>query len=1346
VRSAWRPFVPDQAVQAIREHPDRIPVGAATRTDAVVLFADIAGFTPMSESLATLGRFGSEELSRILNDYFGSMIERAVAYGGTVARLTGDAMTVLFSRDRAAPTDSARRAVQCALDMQAAMAGFQAVETRGGTFRLAMRAGLAAGSVLGTIAGDPEVRVEYVVAGRPVDRAAAVEQRAAIGEVAVDGGLLGPDEEIDAVELRGGAYLVRRVRAPVARSPAPQPQPIEEGTSARLAPFLHPAIAERLRTGRRELVNEHRKVTVAFVGFPDLSEDDPEAATSLQAYLAAVVRTIDRYGGHLSQVDTGDKGSLLMLTFGAPVAHEDDPERAVGCCLELLRLPGGPFRAGVTTGSVFCGEIGSELRRHYTVVGDSVNLAARLLQEAQAGQLLIDAPTFERVESSAVGERLQPITVKGRTGPVTAWAVRATRDRPGLRLLEPVAVGPLVGRDAEVRTIRTLAGRARGGRGQVLCLSGEAGIGKSRLVAEAVAAGERFGFAVHGGACRSYGTTTGYLVWRSILAGLLDVDPALPLEQQRAAVLRRLAASGSDWAERAPLLTPVLGLPIPDSGLTRSLDPQARVELLRWMLVDLVRREAEGRPLLLVLEDCHWIDPPSRALLELLAHNLADRPVLVVAAARSEVAGVSPLAPLARLGHGIELSLEVLPPPAAEELATERLRASYGAGVELPAEVVRGIADRAGGNPFHLEELVAFLHARGIDPSDPRRLAAIEIPDSLHRLVQARLDQLDEGEQATVKVASVIGRVFRARWLWGSYPEVGSPEEVARHLEHLDALGLTPLRSAVPEAEYGFKHAIIQEVAYDSLAFGMRQTLHEAVGGFIEEVYADRLDEYVDVLAHHYAHTRNEDKQRVWFRAAADAAKAGYANEAAVEQYERLLPLLTPEQTGDVLLQVGGVWHLVGRWADAEQAYRRAIEVAAATGDRALLAASTRDLGILIMRTRSYTEGVALLDEAAAELEALGDVRGLAVALDRLAFAAIQQGAYTDAAKAADHHLAIATQAGDSREVSGALHNLGLVAWDAGRRDEALELLCRALDAAAEAGDRRGEGRIASDLAAVHAEGGAHRPMVEYLGQAVSIARQIGDRWVVALCITNAAELYLLRGEYARAARYSAQALRAALELGDWVPIVMGVGRFAAIAAANGEDERAEQLFTRAEALARTIGDTLTLHAYLQQHAKLLADQGRLEEAERLNREILEPAADTDSPMRLRAELLSLRLRVALGRLPATDAIQRLAAMSAAANDAAEQAAISEAIWRIDPSQETAGRDAAARYRALYQHAPTVEYRNAYAGLTGVELPPGEPLPSPLESVEDPPVGLDLEELLGEVDEAAKELAQPAAS
>jgi tetratricopeptide (TPR) repeat protein len=732
------------------------------------------------------------------------------------------------------------------------------------------------------------------------------------------------------------------------------------------------------------------------------------------------------------------------------------------------------------------------------------------------------------------------------------------------------------------------------------------------------------------------------------------------------------------------------------------------------------------------------------ALLDFLARAAADLLLLIVVAARGEVAGSGPVARLGGLAHAMELRLRDLPAAATEALATERLRASYGEDVELAAEVVRSIAERAGGNPFHVEELVAFLHTRGVDPGGPVRFVDLELPDSLHRLVLARLDQLSEAEQATVKVASVIGRVFRAQWLWGSYPEIGSPEDVIGHLDHLDALGLTPLRSTVPEAEYGFKHAIIQEAAYISLSFGIRQTLHEAVGAFVERAYAGRLDQYVELLAHHYGRSRNQDKQRIWFRAAGDAAKAGYANEAAVEHFQRLLPLLEPGQTGDVHLELGAVWHLVGRWADAERAYRQAMEVAGRRDDRPLLAASKRDLGILLMRTTSYAQGVTWLTDAAGALERLGDLPGLATALDRLAFAAIQQGAYSDAAKAADHHLAIAVKAGDQQEESGALHNLGLVAWDTSQRDEALSLLRRALAAATEAGDDRRRGRIANDLATLHAEQGNHGDALGYLRLARSIAQRIGDRWVVALGIANAAELHLDRGEYAQATRYSAHGLSVALELRDWVLITQGVGRLAAIAAAGGEQQQAEKLFVRAVTLARAIGDSIALYAYLYQQAKLLSGAGRLEEAERTNREILEATAEADARTRLRAELLSIRLRVALGRLDRTAAINRLEAMSAASDEAGEQAAVWATIWQVDPTQEAARERAASHYLEHYEQAQTVECRDAYTRLTGVELPPGPPLPPLLEPMDDRRVESDADALLRKVDEAAIELERGA--
>src|SRR6266536_1627291 len=1166
---AWRSFVPDYVIRMLLRHPDEMPIASVEHTDAVVLFADVVGFTPMSEALARSGAYGTEELTRILSGWFDTVANLVSRYGGGVAEFVGDALTAVFWCDPGTRRPTERRVVQCALDMQTAMARFQTVDTRAGTFGLAMKAGLAAGPLLFTIMGDPAIRLQYVLAGAALDAAAAAEHHARSGEVVVDGALLEDHLGARVLERRDRWCVVGDLRgraSPV--RPAPL-DPIGEATAGRLARFFHPAIAERLRRGRRDLVNEHRKVTVAFVGLPELALDDPRSVATLQRFLAAAVQAMDRYGGHLRQVDTGDKGNLLLAYFGAPVSYENDEERAVNCCLELLQLPGGPFRAGVTTGSVFCGEVGSDARREYTVIGDSVNLAARLMQAAKPGQLLVDRPTHDRVRDSTVHDRLEPISVKGKAGRIDVWAVRAVREWQRGRPPEPATPQPLVGRDAEVARIRALVARTLADEGRVVGLTGEAGIGKSRLGAEVVRMAEGLGFAVSVGACRSHGTTTSYLVWRSIWRDLLELDAALPIAEQRVRLVDRIARRDGGSGQRAPLLGPVVNLPMPDSELTAPLDPQTRDELLRSLLLECLRDRAAAAPLLLVLDDCHWIDPASHALLEFLGRHVAGQPALILASARRAVGDPSPLASLSRLPHFTELRLAELASVDAEHLVGLRLRQRYGADTVGAPDVVHRITDRGEGNPFYLEELVSYLHTRGIDPRDPRALAALELPDGLQRLVMARVDQLSEGEKATIKVASVIGRRCRARWISETYPAAGPPEEVAHHLERLDEVDLMPRRTATPEPEYQFKHAITQEAAYQSLTFQMREALHERVGLLIERTYPDRLAQYVDVLAHHYGRTRRVDKQRRWFRAAGDAAKATFANEAAVDYYERLLPLLPEDQTGEVLVELGAVWHLTGRWTAAEEAYRRAMQVASRAGRREVLAASQRDLGDLYMYTQSYAEAVSWLTRAADEFERLGDRQGLSTTLDRITFALYEQGAYEEALAAAGRHLEIATEASDLAGMSIALNYTGLVRMNTGQTGAALGLLQQALDAATKAGDRRGLVYAAGNLGLMHLRYGDHMRAVECCHQALLVAEEMGNRQIAGVYTGNLGEVYRDQCDYVRATKCFVHALRIAVELGDWTNVADQVANVAAMATAQGHDPEAERLFSQAIALAR---------------------------------------------------------------------------------------------------------------------------------------------------------------------------------
>jgi class 3 adenylate cyclase/tetratricopeptide (TPR) repeat protein len=1338
---AWRSFVPDYVVRTLLRHPRETPIANGEPRDGVVLFIDVAGFSALSEALSGSGAYGTEELTRILNDWFDGMVELVSRYGGSVAEFAGDALTAVFWYDAWDRRVTGRRAIRCALDMQGAMARFQRIATRAGTFGLAMKAGLAAGRLLETIMGDPAIRLGYVLSGPALDHAAGAEHHARRGEVVAHHGLLDDGRTgAEILERRGRWSVIGSLGGPVLPVRAVPRPSIDEGTAGRLAPFLHPAIAERLRSGRREFVNEHRKVTVAFVGVPELAVDDPRSVADLQRFLAAAVRVIDRYGGHLRQVASGDKGSLLVACFGAPVSHEDDDERAVHCCLELLELPGGPFRAGVTTGSVYCGEVGSDSRREYAVIGDSVNLAARLMQAAGPGQLLIDRPTHDRVHDTTVHDGLEPISVKGKTGRIEIWAVHAVHDRPRGGSQGWATSQPLVGRDGEVARFRALAVRALAGEGQVVCLTGDAGIGKSRLGAGVIGMAEGLGFSGYAGSCRSHGTATSYLVWRSIWWDLLELDSSLPIAEQTAQLTRWIARLDGDSGQRAPLLAPVVNLPMPDSELTAPLDPQSRDELLRSLLLECLIGRAATAPLLIVLDDCHWIDPASAALLEFLGKNIAGQPVLILVIARRPAGGPSPLASLSELPRFTDFPLGELAGADAERLVGLRLRQHYGAASLAAPELVQRITERGGGSPFYLEELVSYLYSRGVDPAEPRTLEALELPDGLQRLVMARIDQLSEGEKATIKVASVIGRRCRARWISESYPPAGRPEEIARHLERLDELDLMPRRAAAPEPEYRFKHAITQEVAYQSLTFRMREMLHERVGVYIERTFPDRLGQYVDMLAHHYGRTRRVDKQRIWFRAAADAAKAAFANEAAVDYYQRLLPLQPEEETGEVLVKLGAIWRLIGRWDEAERAYRRAMEVASRAGRRDVLATSQRDLGDLFMYTHSYAEAVPWLTRAADEFERLGDRQGLSRTLDRITFAHYRQGAYDQALVVAGRHLAMATEAGDLAGVSIALNHTGLVRLNTGQAAVALALLQEALDTAERAGDRRCLLYAAGNLGLAHWRCGDHKRAVARYHQALSVAREMGDRQIAGIYIGNLGAVYRDQGDHLQATKCFVHALRIAVELGDWTSVVDQVTGLAATAAAEAQDRAAERLYERAIALARLVDAPSFLCDSLHQLAKLRLGQGQLDKAEQLNQEALEVAdRSNERDVQVRARLLSFHLQVTSGRTDADAAMGRLRALEGTWVQPQERARLLETLWQLDPAQEAAREASAGLYRTLYEQAPSIEYREAYARLTGATLPPGPTLP-PLPDELEQEAG-DVDALLRQVDEVSVQLA-----
>ena len=514
--------------------------GHVQRFPAVALFADVSGFTAISEALGKAGRGGTEELTDILNSYFRPMIDLIQSYGGIIGKFGGDAMTVLFPFSDETQTDTIRRSIRCALEMQENMHQYEAIPTSAGEFSLAMKAGLAMGQALCTTVGDHDIGMEYIIAGELLDLCADAEHHATKGEVVIHNDLLRFSGEIEIVEDRDGFTCVSKLHETIEPAPLSDLEIAPEKVM-HTANYLHPVLIERLQGGQQQFLNEHRKVVILFVSFSGFDYDhDPNVVKNLQGYLSQVIQIVDRYDGYVNKVDMGDKGSKYIVMFGAPVAHENDEERALRCAIDLVQIPDIPVRIGINSGFVYSGQVGSPVRQEYTVMGDAVNLSARLMQASQPGEIVVSVAVREAAPSVFDWEDREPIQVKGKTDPISISLFKGIQKTSTLEMQAVAYELPMIGRQEELQSVVNRLEQVHSSKGWMIGVTAEAGMGKSRLATEILSSAQQSGFAVFKGECPSYGTHAAYGVWQNIWRDLLMIDPLAPSSTQLATARRCL--------------------------------------------------------------------------------------------------------------------------------------------------------------------------------------------------------------------------------------------------------------------------------------------------------------------------------------------------------------------------------------------------------------------------------------------------------------------------------------------------------------------------------------------------------------------------------------------------------------------------------------------------------------------------------------------------------------------------------------------------------------------------------------------------------------------------------------
>jgi class 3 adenylate cyclase/tetratricopeptide (TPR) repeat protein len=1289
------PYVPLYWARQALLDPEHTLVGREERFYAAVLFVDISGFTRISEALSRKGNEGVQELlDDILERYFAVMAEPVLAYGGEVVKFAGDSLIVIFPAQMDRGEAHLGSAIQCSLRMQDAMSEFAEVETSAGTFPLRMKIGVGEGALYNTAVGDEARGMQFVLAGLPLARCQEAEDMAAAGEIVVDAGLLSRmPGRLDIGEARGTFRLVSGATdvpvLPPSRLPNVSRFTAEraELVIRRLSPCLPGQLVENIRQGRRGVLAEYRRVTVMFVKFGGLNYDwDPDVGTVLQIYFNTMRDCVSRYGGRLNEVDIVSDGGTLVVFFGAPTAHEDHQRRAVACAWEMqqavatVRLEGGePAERlrqciGISSGPVFIGDIGAPVRRVYSAVGDEVNLSARLMDLAQWGEIVASGDVHRRIEGYFEFEAMGKVWVKNKVEPVSVYALLGPRQQStgdGL-VSQLMDRRPLVGREDELAILDAVSEQAWQGHPQLVLITGEAGLGKSRLVGELMQRWLGRGGRAYVSDCRGQeGLHDTYVPWSSLLGtvfGLSDTDSP---ERQREKIETLLTFMSPSLVERADLFGDLLQVDIPQDPFGPILSPEERRSQLHGLLRDFFRLISQRQPLLLVFENLHDIDDASLSLLNDLLDGLAGFPLLICGAYR-------PRGDLRLAEQAIPTTLLALEELSEDDSLT--LAQSLIGDVGLSVDLAQQIATQTYGNPFYLQEMVHAL-AEAV-PSGTQDAAetlsqGLIVPESISDMIQAQLSRLEEDLKLTLRTAAVIGCQFGFRVLLEAHPEALSQARLSAHLATLERMHILSLAHFGEDIGYRFRQPMAQQVIYASMLRADRERIHRRVGEALEKVYANDLASQYSVVADHFYRGQVPQKTVVYLVLSGDLAAGARDDREALVHYDRAEAILSECEACAprcvqgtrlaILLRRGRTHYRLMNIAEAIDDSRRASELAGHLADLRSKGEALLSQGEIALHQARYLDATVLLRYAMQPFSALQDHGAMSRALLLEARLHALQGRYEEAARLVERAVVLEDEVEDEVGLAHCRSLQGMFDYASGRHRQASDTLRRAVQLAQRAGAQdvvvqsllglarallsRGrwgqavqtcrEGLETSQtlgmpllvadakrvLALVLSWVGAYEEAYEVLRDVLAALANAEWRVELASAFWISGETCLALGSYDEARERFDNALMLGRESNTVGPIVHAQLGLSKLAAVEENWPQAQRLCTEARARARRAGLELTVVAARLELARAYTARGDWRRAQH------EASQALDASTRLRCPYETFRASAILGEV-----------------------------------------------------------------------------------------------------------------
>jgi predicted ATPase/class 3 adenylate cyclase len=1092
--------------------------------DATALFLDISGFTRLTESLMQHGKEGAEILSNIINKIFTLPIQTIYSNSGFITTFAGDAFTAIFP-------GNLYQALIASLDVKRIFSDFGETETRVGTFKLASRIGISFGSVEWTSIDTPTFQT-YLFSGDAIDSCVMAEKHADINEIVFDIRVLNKLSQKNLVfsKLSEDFFLLNKLRENVHNV---REDPLYRGSNRGfhaisrkvLEKFYPQSVIDYSETG------EFRTVAAVFISIKD-------SKNGIAGVVEGILTKAAEFGGYFNSLDSGDKGCLALVVFGAPVSRKENLFKAVNFSLDLKEELSDKIRIGINYGTVFAGLLGSNLRNTYTVLGDVVNISARITMSAQWGTIRISQSVSDRSRSRYILKPHGSMQFKGKDKTVDVFELEAKKEDAGKSYYDV----RFIGRYDELKKLdEWLKPIFSGTFAGAIYIYGEAGTGKTRLVDEFLSVIydriEVISLEADGVVRKSLNPLTRFFndffqkienraatenrksfdrVFYELLKDIRKLKKSLPAERIAEELERVKSILGS-----------VIGLHWPDS-LFEQLEPENRFENTLSALKEFFKAKSLLKPLVVTLENLHWIDEDSKKAFEMLSKNIEDFPILIIASGRELEDGSKPVLFEGENINVHEITLDNLSSEYVLKLIEEKL------GGRPNEELAGYISQKTEGNPFYVEQLCQyFIDNRLINEGKDGYQLTVhknEVPAGMNSLLISRIDSLPVELKEAIQAASVMGREFDPTIL----ALLLKKDDIDELMRLGEQTGVWQTRS---KDRCIFKYGMLRDAAYEMQLKDQLRETHMRIGQSLEDLHSDEEKLYADI-AYHYENSGIKSKTIEYYKKSAVYARANYKNEKTLLFYDKLLEFAESDyEKVNTLDLKSAVFELIGEWEQSASLLKNGIEIADRINLPKKRAQLRAHLGEIYLKMGSFESSRRILEEAIEITAFYGHTWVMSRSYMYLGRTYWSTGKFEKALEFYGKAMELKKELNDEKGIGLALYYTGAVHRDTGNYELAMKQYRKSEQIFKKLGDKRFETYPLYDMGVIYKNRGMLDKSAENFEKVKMIYQEIGYKSGTSAAYINLGAIQMQRGNYKEASDYFNDSLNLAEDMGEKLAI-----------------------------------------------------------------------------------------------------------------------------------------------------------------------------------------------------------------